>query len=397
MIDLTDKNMASILASMLLRVDQEVNKREGSLIRTALSAAAWPIEGIYIELANVQKSAFGVTATGDYLDLKAAERGLVRMPATQAVSEMYADVGDLPLNFQLADKSSYTWNVTTGVLSGPDSQGLYKYNITCQTAGEIPEPSGNLRALEFYAGLTKAFFGNVVTPGENEETDSELRKRYLESLVEIAFAGNIAAYREKILETTFEVSGGTARVGALQVYPTTDVDGTEKSGRVKIYIVDSNLQPANQSLIDSVQAFICPMYNGVAVADGYGFAPIGAAVTIFGATTTPTLKISITVTLSAGSTVESVTPQITTNVKAYVARQKEAWGSQVTSRAEQTSISLSEAFIYAAAIVNGVRDVTSVVFWKGGSFVSSPCQFVTTGSSMEWLDDNDLTIEVISS
>ena len=236
-----------------------------------------------------------------------------------------------------------------------------------------------------------------MVPGENEETDSELRERYLESLVEIAFAGNVAAYREKILETTFEVSGGTARVGELQVYSTTDVDGTEKSGKVKIYIVDSNMQTASQSLIDSVQAFICPMYNGVAVADGFGFAPIGAGVTIFSATTTPTLTISITVTLSAGSTVEAVKPQIEANVKAYINRQKEQWGSQVTSREESTSMSLSEAFIYAAAIVQGVRDVTSVVFTKGGTVVASPCQFITDATSMEWLDDSNLTIEVTAS
>ena len=397
MIDLSDKNMASLLASMLLRVNEEVNKRDGSLIRTALSAAAWAIEGIYIEMAGVQRSAFGVTATGEYLDLKAAERGLFRKPATKAVCEIYADIGVLPIGFQFADNAGYTWNISTAALSGPDAEGLYVYHGVCQTEGDIPEPSGSLRSLEFYAGLTEAHFGNLVVPGENEETDDELRKRYLESLVEIAFAGNIAAYREKILETTFDVSGGTARVGALQVYPTTDVDGSEKSGKVKIYIVDSNLNSASQSLIDSVQAFICPMYNGVAVADGYGFAPIGAAVTIFGATTTPTLMILITVTLSAGSTIESVTPQIDANVRAYVARQKEAWGSQVMTRTETTSLMLSEAFIYAAAIVDGVRDVTSVVFVKSGTAVESPCRFITTSAFMEWLDDNRLTIEVISS
>lgn len=397
MIDLSDKTMASLLSSMLLSVTEEVNKREGSLIRTALSAAAWPIEGIYIDMADVQRSAFGTSATGEYLDLKAAERGLVRIPATQAVSQILANLNTLPIGFQLADSAGYTWEISTAVLSGPDDDGMYTYNGVCQTAGVIPEPSGDLRSLEFYAGLTDAYFGSVVVPGEDEESDSELRKRYLESLVEIAFAGNVSAYREKILETVFVVTGGTARVGALQVYPTTDVDGTQKSGHVKIYIVDSNLQPASQDLIDAVQVFICPMYNGVAVGDGFGFAPIGAAVTIHSADTTPTLKISITVVLNAGSTVESVTPAIVTNVKAYIARQKEAWGSQVVARTEQTKLSISEAFIYAAAIVDGVRDVTSVVFEKAGVVVTNPVQFVTGPVSMEWLDDNDLTIEVLAS
>ena len=310
MIDITNKTAASLLASMLLRINEEVNKREGSLIRTALSAAAWAIEGIYIELAGVQRSAFGTTATGEYLDLKAAERGLYRIPATQAVYEVYANLNTLPIGFQMADSAGYTWEISTAVISGPDESGNYKYNAACQTAGVIPEPSGSLRSLSFYAGLTTLLFGNVVVPGEDEETDDELRTRYLESLVEIAFAGNVAAYREKILELVYTVTGGTARVGALQVYPTTDTDGTEKSGAVKIYIVDSNLQTASSDLIDAVQAAICPMYNGVAVADGFGFAPIGAAVTIFSSTTKPTLVIDIVVTLNSGSTIESVTPVI---------------------------------------------------------------------------------------
>lgn len=394
MIDISDKTMASLLASMLLRITEEVNKREGSLIRTALSAAAWAIEGIYIELAGVQRSAFGTTATGEYLDLKAAERGLTRIPATQAVYQVLCNLNTLPIGFQFADNAGYTWGLATASLEGPNSDGLYTYNAACQTAGVIPEPSGSLRSLSFYAGLTTAIFGAVVVPGEDEETDNELRTRYLESLVEIAFAGNVAAYREKILETVFTVTGGTARVGALQVYPTTAPDGTAKSGAVKIYIVDSDLNAASQSLIDSVQAVICPMYNGVASADGYGFAPIGAQVTIASATTKPTLEIDIVVQLSAGSTVESVTPAIVENVKSYIARQKTTWGSQVISRTEQTKLSLSEAFVYAAAIVTGVRDVTSVTFKKGGTTVTSPVQYVTDATSMEWLDEDNLTINV---
>ena len=396
MIDLSDKTMASLLASMLLRVTEEVNKREGSLIRTALSAAAWAIEGVYIELADVQRSAFGTTATGEYLDLKAEERGLTRLPATNAVSQILADIGELPLGFQFADESSNTWTITTAALSGPDDDGLYTYNAMCETSGEIPEPSGSLRSLEFYAGLTEAHFGDVVVAGENEESDADFRKRYLESLVEISFAGNISAYREKILETTFEVTGGTARVGALQVYPTTALDGTEQSGHVKIYIVDSNLQPASQNLIDAVQAFICPMYNGVAIADGFGFAPIGAAVHICGTDVTPSVKISIMVSLSTGATVESVTPAIQANVRTYIQRQKSNWGSQITYREENAILSISEAFVYAASIVQGVRDVTSVVFYKDSVIVQNPLSLITSPSQMEWIDDNELEIEVLS-
>lgn len=394
MIDLSGKTMGALLSSMLLRITEQVNKREGSLIRTALSAAAWVIEGLYIELMDVQKQAYGTTATGEYLDLKAGERGVVRHPATNAVYEMYADIGTLPIDFQFADSSSYTWNVTTPALSGPDSHGLYLYHITCQTAGLIPEPSGDLRSLSFYAGLTTAFFGNSVTTGSDEETDASLRKRYEESLVEIAFAGNIASYREKILELVYEVSGGTATVGALQVYPTTDASGFEKGGHVKIWIVDSELGVASSGLVDAVQNAICPMYNGVITGDGYGWAPIGAAVKISSATSTPVLRFDIQLTLGSGITLESVEDVIKSNIMVYVKSQKKAWATQVQSRETNAVIYIREAFIYACSLVSGVSDVPSVTIYKDGVAQSNYAEWVTNGATMEWIVDSDVVINL---
>ncbi len=394
MLDLTGKTMATILAEMLLRVTEQVNKREGSLIRTALSAAAWVIEGLYIELIDVQRQAYGTTATGEYLDMKAGERGVTRIPATQAVYEMYANIDSLPLNFQFADSSSYTWNVTTAALSGPNAQGLYMYHITCQTAGAIPEPSGNLSSLSFYAGLTTAFFGNAVTPGTDEESDASLRARYEESLVEIAFAGNVAAYREKILELVYDVSGGTATVGALQVYPTTAADGTKKGGHVKIWIVDSDLNVASSGLIDAVQTAICPMYNGVVTGDGYGFAPIGASVKIATATSTPMLAFGIRVTLNSGVTLDSVKEKIKSNIMAYVREQKKAWATQVASREASAKIYIREAFIYAASLVSGVADVPYLRIYKDGALKENVAEWVTNGATMEWIVDSQVVINI---
>ena len=392
MLDLTGKTMSAILSDMLLRITEAVNKREGSLIRTALSAASWAIEGIYVELMDIQRQSFGTTATGEYLDLKAAERGLTRIPATKAVASIVADVPDLPIGFQFADSSGYTWNVTTNALSGPDTQGLYTYDAECQTAGKISEPSGNLRSLSFFAGLTEAAFKTVLSLGTDVETDEELRTRYSESLVEIAFAGNIAAYRETILAETFAITGGNARVGALQVYPTTNALGVQESGHVKIWIIDSDYKEASQELIDAVQAFICPMYNGVAVADGYGFAPIGASVTIASATSSPVLRIDVTVTLS-NMTIESVQDEIEANILEYVKKQKRAWSTQVSTRTQTAKIVIRDAFIYAAALVDGVADVTDVTLYKDGTATTNP-SWDTNGATMEWIDDAETIINI---
>ena len=394
MLDLTGKTMATILAEMLLRVTEQVNKREGSLIRTALSAAAWAIEGLYIELIDVQKQAYGTTATGEYLDMKAEERGVYRIAATSAVAEMKANVNTLPLNFQFADINGYTWNVTSGVVSGPDIEGLYTYDITCQTAGEIDTPSGSLQPLSFYAGLTTAFFYNLLSPGTNTETDAELRKRYEDSMVEIAFAGNVDAYREKILSTTFNISGNDALVGALQVYPTTDENGLMKGGNVKVWILNSSLDAASSALVDAVQNEICPMYNGVSTGDGYGWAPIGANVHIMTATNAPNLEIDIDVTLSSGANFETVKEKITNNVMLYIKTLKQGWGTQVASRNDSADIIIREAFIYAASLVEGVVDVTDVKLYKDGVLSLQSATWTTNASTMEWIDDAETVVNI---
>lgn len=394
MIDLSGKTMSSLLNSMLLRINEQVNKRDGSLIKTALSAAAWAIEGIYIELIDVQKQAYGTTATGDYLDMKAAERGIVRHPATKEICEMLCNLSTLTLGFQLGDSSGNTWTVTSGVISGPNTQGLYTYYITCETEGAIPEPTGELRALSFLAGLVTAVFGDVVSPGEDIESDDELRARYEESLVEIAFAGNVAAYREKIRELDYEIGETTATVGNLQVFSTTNAAGEIEGGHVKIWIVNSNYEPASAALVSAVQAAICPMYNGVEVAYGNGFAPIGASVHIATATATPVLEIDVVVSLLPSTTLETVTPLITNNITAYITTQINTWGNQVTTPYDTALIIIREAFIYAAALVTGVTDVTSVTLKKDNVVKSGQATWDTDRYKMELIKLSDVVINI---
>lgn len=392
MIDLSDKTMSSLLMSMLLRITEQVNKREGSLIRTALSAAAWALEGLYIELSDVQKQAYGTSATGEYLDLKVEERGLSRHPATKEICILKCNLSTLQIGFQFGDSSGYTWNVTSGVLAGPVG-GLYDYHITCQTPGSIAIPEGDLRALSFLAGLVTAKFGDVVSPGEDIESDDSLRKRYEESMIEIAFAGNVSAYREKLLELEYTIGATVATIGALQVYSMTDAAGNIAGGNVKIWIVNADFEPASSGLVAAVQEAICPMYNGVSVGLGNGFAPIGAAVHIASVTSQPVLTIRIKVLLS-GTTLDVVTPLIEANVMTYIQSCIRAWGTQVASPYDTATITIREAFIYSAALVTGVSDVISVILEKDGVESSGTAVWNTTGAIMEWISLDDVVIDI---
>ena len=376
---------------MLLRVTEQVNKREGSLIRTALSAAAWAIEGLYIDLIDVQKNAFGTTAVGDYLDLKAEERGVIRLPATSAVYYMIANISGITVGFQLADSQQNTWEVTSYV--GPDGDN-FKYIIKCVNPGEITEPTGQLRPLSFISGLSNAVFGDMITSGSDIEDDNSLRRRYLESLVEISFAGNIASYRETMLAMKYDVAGVESIIGALQVFPITNASGAREEGHVKIWILNDDLEVASPALVDAVQEAVCPMYNGVPQNTGYGIAPICACVHIASVTSTPVLRINVTISLNNGFSIDSVKPEILSNIQQYITSQKKSWLNQVPFNSNTTKVVIREAFIYSAAIVDGVSDVTNVEIYKNLTLASGSISWDTTGAVFEWIDDDQTIINI---
>ena len=85
MIDFSGYTAKAIEKAMLGRVSNSLDKREGSLIQTAIGPAAWYIEGMYMVLDQLQQNAFASTAVGQALDYKALERGIMRKGATLAV------------------------------------------------------------------------------------------------------------------------------------------------------------------------------------------------------------------------------------------------------------------------------------------------------------------------
>ena len=158
--------------------------------------------------------------------------------------------------------------------------------------------------------------------------------------------------------------------------------------------MNSDLGVASQALVDAVQNEICPMYNGVSTGDGYGWAPIGANVHIMTATSTPMLAITINITLSSGATIEAVKEKITNNISAYIRTLKQGWGTQVASRGDSANLVVREAFIYAAALVEGVVDVTDVKLYKDGALMELSATWFTNAVIMEWIVDSMTVINI---
>jgi uncharacterized phage protein gp47/JayE len=347
MIDFSGKTYANILAEQLDRVSDEVDKRETSLIQTALAPASWTIEGFYLFLNQVQANASVTTAVGDFLDNLVALRGLTRNQATPAIYEGVFNI-EIPLGARFstiagADSHTFFAESYLGFING-----FYRYKMECETPGTVGNGQiGVLLPITFVADLTTAQLVSILVAGTDEEDDESLRQRFFDSLRNLPTNGNIASYRQFILEQN--------NVGAVQVYPAWQGGGT-----VLCSILDGNYDPATPALVEIVQNLVCPPDDGGTTPSplGFGIAPVGAIVTI-GTATPLQIDVSLTLQLSSGVTIPSVAPQIAQAISDYFLSVRRTWGNAlITNRVEYP------VFVYIARInalilqIEGIVNVT---------------------------------------
>ena len=350
MIDFSGYTRETIQADMLSQVPDTIDKRQGSIIQTAVGPAAWYLEGVYLLLEQVQQNAYAVTAVGKALDYKCAERNVFRKKATPAVRKGSFNV-PVPKGavFKTINGANSVNFVAGSQILGED--GSYTYQLTCKASGEIGNAyTGNLLPVTAISGLTRAVIGEILTPGTEEETDESLRNRYKETFNQIAFGGNIPAYRNAILA----ISG----VGAVQVYPAWQGGGT-----VLCSILNEQLRPAEEGLIKNVQTIICPPDDGGTLpsANGYGMAPIGAAVTI---TTASLLSLNMTCNIQfiAGVQAAEYQQKIEEKIQEYINTVCKSWGNALTSQKVEYRLEIYQSRIIAAILsIDEVVNVTNLL------------------------------------
>lgn len=351
MIDLSLKTFANILSDMLARVSVELNKRDGSLIKTSLSAAAWAIEGLYLELAYIQRQAYGLYATGEYLDYKVAEAGLTRKQATPTIRYARFNIApDVGTRFKVAEISENIYfTLTSSAVNQPDAaypDAPYLGTVTCDEAGTIGNiTNATLVTVGFVSGLTTALLLDISIPGSNQESDNALRERYKLALGKIEFGGNIPAYRNFLLEQN--------GVGAVQVYPIWDGPGT-----VLCSVIDNDYLPISSDKIDELQMILCPPdESGTTPSEnGYGMAPIGAIATVTTATQV-NINISAVIRMKNSTTVTpvEVQEQAEKEIKEYLSEVCSEWGTMGSWR----SVDYTTIVYYnkISAILNSIPGV----------------------------------------
>ena len=325
----------SLMKEMLSRIPNDLDKREGSVLYNALAPSAVELQNTYIEMDNILDMVFVDTTEGVFLTKKCHERGIERLPATNAICKGEFNI-DVPIGSRFYLEGLH-YTVTEKM-----SQNVFK--LQCETSGEKGNhPLGNMIPVEYIQNLTSAVLTEVLIPGEEVESDQSLRQRYYDSLFGLAFGGNIADYKQKVLQ----MQG----VGAVKVYPTWQGGGT-----VKLVILTSEYKAPSQELVDMVQTAIDPTQNQ---GQGLGLAPIGHVVTVVGAQQT-TVDVTARITYQNGYYFDRIQSALEQTIEDYFNELNESWGNEKNlvvriSRIESRILDLEGVLDVSDTELNGLQ------------------------------------------
>lgn len=308
-----------ILTEALSKVPDNVDKREGSIIRDALSPCCYEAAKHILYLADIIEQTYIETANGLWLDGRVIEGGITRDPATYAkklgvfktqldepcqisIGQSFSTVGDTILNYTAVQVYA---NEDGDVVPG-------SYVMQCNTVGSVGNSYiGRIVPNDYIEKLASAEITTLLYPGEEEESDDSLRERFLANLTKTAFGGNIAQYRQ----WAKEIPG----IGGVQVYPVWAGGGT-----VKLSIIDTDYNSCSSEFCQTILEKFDPENSGGETGLGLGIAPIGHKVTV--STPLPrTINVSGKITLLPGYKLETLLPQIKLALEEYLLSLRQAW------------------------------------------------------------------------
>lgn len=287
-----------ILNRMKQNVPSDIDKSEGSFIHDALSPISQEIAKQEINLDEIIKRAFAITAAENgystELENRCAEQGIVRKKGTAAYGQATFTGSEgtaIPkdtliqteggLQYKTIKETSIKGGV--GLANIVSAEAGSKYNVPSNTIVQLPIQ---------VAGVIKVSNVNPTIGGNDVEDDEGLLKRYLLKVKKPSTGGNKYDY----MKWATEVDG----IGGAKVFPIWKGNGT-----VKLCVIDSNNQSASEELVLAVKNHVEELR------------PIGAEITYKSAETIK-LDINVSVIQSSEYTSDQIKSNIANNITAYL-------------------------------------------------------------------------------
>lgn len=296
----------TVLKRLLDRIPNTIDKREGSVVYMVLAPAAYEIARLYSSLDMVLNETFADTASRYFLVKRAAERKITPKQPTCAVLKGEFDK-QIPVGTRF---SGGTLNYRISEVIDEDSE-LFYYKVTCETEGIIGNTYiGRLIPISDIDELKTANLTEILIHGTDAEDTETFRKRYLQSVYNQSFGGNVSDYKNYMMQLQ--------DVGGSKVYPVWNGAGT-----VKVVFVNSEYGAPSETLVEYVQKEIDPPeYTGM----GIGMAPIDHKVTVEGAAE-EVINISLKCRFIENYKWTDVSEQINTVVKDYFKELNSEWSN----------------------------------------------------------------------
>jgi uncharacterized phage protein gp47/JayE len=324
----------AIITDMLGRVTSDVDKREGSVIYDAIAPCALQLAQAYFCMDQFIDLVFGDSAIGEYLDRVVADYGITRKQAIKAIRQ-------IETNGTVAIGTRWGLEDTTYIIT--EEVAVNTYKAQCEQEGAIGNHyTGALENIDNVSGIT-ATLTNILTSGEDIETDDNLRSRFYAQVQSPSTSGNADNYTKWALE----VPG----VGDAKVFPLWNGTGT-----VKVLVVDENM-----AIDEALPATVATYIETVR--------PIGAIVTV-DSPTGSVINVAADVLLDGTKTLINVQEAFMTALAEYL--KGTVFDIYSVSYARIGSLLLS---------TDGVRDYNDLLVNSGtANIIISPTEMPVAGT-----------------
>lgn len=271
-----------------------VDTREGSFVSDMVAPTAQEIWSTYQEFNTMLQTMFIDTNSGDYIDKRCAEYGIMRKAGSKATGQVTftgASATTIPSGtiiqtlsgLQFITTADCTISSTTITVNIEAIEAGYAYNVLTDS---IVQMVVNI------VGVTSLTNASATTGGVDIESDADLVTRFYNALQNPSTSGNANDYVKWALEVT--------GVGGAKVFPLWNGNGT-----VKVVCIDSNKNPLSSGLITTVTNYIASVR------------PIGATVTVISATAL-NINVTATMTLASYANLTTVTNAFKTALDTYL-------------------------------------------------------------------------------
>ena len=170
----------------------------------------------------IERQLFPTTATGEYLERHAAERGLSRRPAATATGTVYFYAAEevhpdilIPAGTEVCTYTDMRRFTTDSDVVLAENESRVLAAITAVEPGAAYNARGGTISIIVtpVPGVGRVYSGSVIVNGADKESDEALRARVLDSYVNIVSGGNAAYYKSIALSDPLVYSASVVGCG----------------------------------------------------------------------------------------------------------------------------------------------------------------------------------------